>query len=343
MKDFDFKNSLISLMKGQCLKVEEAELAMLAILNGELQAEQTGAFLTAFHFRPPVADEFTGFVKALRTQSQTFTLKGSEDLLDVCGTGGDGMGTFNVSTAVAFVAAAAGQKVAKHGNRAVSSRCGSFDVLEALGVPYANQFQTATELLETFNLSFLYAPAFYPVMQKLAPVRRNLGFRTLFNALGPLLNPLSVGRQLMGVYSQQLLVPIAETFRNFGAKEVMIVRAEDGTDELSLASPSLVIHLKNQEIKTEKICPEDYSLYAPNSAVAGGDAIENARLLISVLRGEPGPYRDITVFNTAAALLVGGKALSIKEGLEIARAAIDSGRANSLIEKMQTYKVRMLA
>jgi len=343
MKALEFKQALIKLTQGNTLTELESELAMLALLEDEVQPEQVGAFLTFFHFRPPQAQELVGFIKALRTHSKVFHLKDSENLLDVCGTGGDGMGTFNVSTTVAFVAAASGQRVAKHGNRAVSSRCGSFDVLDALGVPYAHNFLEATQLLETFNLTFLYAPSFYPVLQKLGPVRRNLGFRTILNALGPLLNPINVGRQLMGVYSEALLLPIAETFRILGAREVLVVRAEDGTDELSLSSPTHVVHLKDQKLNSYQIYPNDFGLDAPVAAIAGGSSAENAQLLLSVLRGEKSAYRDITLFNTAAGLMVGGQACDIHEGILIASEAIDSGKAYALIESMQAMKMRMQA
>jgi anthranilate phosphoribosyltransferase len=344
METIDLKRILKTLMDGQVLAESEAEQMMLAILSGEAHPEQIGAMLTALHFRAPVADELSGFVKALRSQTESIHCENSENILDVCGTGGDGVGSFNVSTSVAFVVAATGQKVAKHGNRAVSSRCGSFDVLEALGVPFATTPAEALADLSRHNLSFLFAPAFYPVLQKLGPLRRNLGVRTVFNALGPLLNPLRVGRQLMGVYSETLLIPVAEAFRNLGAKEVLIVRGEDATDELSLAASTRLVHLKNGHIEIRSIHPSELGLTSqPLSAIAGGDSHENARLLLGVLQGQKNAYRDVTLLNASAALMVAGQAKDLSHGVTLASEAIDSGRALLLLENMRVQELERLA
>lgn len=328
---------LKTLFSGQTLTETEAQGLMLKILNGEAHPEQVGAMLTSLHFRSPAACELSGFVKALRSYSEPLVCGfAPEELLDVCGTGGDGSGTFNVSTAVAFVVAATGQKVAKHGNRAVSSRCGSFDVLEALGIPFVTTLAQASFSLEHFGLSFLYAPAFYPVLKQLGPLRKNLGVRTVFNVLGPLLNPLQAGRQLMGVYAENLLNPVAECLQLLGGTEAMIVRGDDGADEISLSGVTQLQHFKGGQLSRTQLRPEDLGMTSrPLSAIAGGDAAKNASLLLSVLQGQPSAYREVTLLNAAAGLMVGGKVSNMAEGLMMASEAIDSRKALSLLSSMQ--------
>jgi anthranilate phosphoribosyltransferase len=337
--------ALKKLLTGQSLSETEAEATMVKILNGTARDEQIGAFLTTLHFRAPVAEELSGFVKALRSQSESVRCEFSPDeLLDVCGTGGDGSGSFNVSTAVAFVVAGAGQKVAKHGNRAVSSRCGSFDVLEALGVPFAMNGDQASEFLHAFGVCFLYAPAFYPVLQRLGPLRKSLGVRTVFNVLGPLLNPLCPSRQLMGVYAENLLSPVAECLNKLEATETLVVRGEDGTDEISLSGLTHMRHLKNGQVQALKIRPEELKISSqPVSAISGGDVATNAELLLSVLKGTPGAYRDVTLLNAAAALMVGGKASSLSEGLGLAQESLDSGKALSVLSSIRENSVARYA
>lgn len=336
---------LKSLFEGKSLTEAEAVQAMQSILSGELASEQIGAMLTIWHYRPPVAAELTGFVNAIRSQSERVRSSfQSCDLLDVCGTGGDGSGSFNVSTTVAFVVAAAGQLVAKHGNRAVSSKCGSFDVLEALGIPFAETFHEAEISLAEFGITFLYAPAFYPVLKKLGPIRRSLGVRTIFNALGPMLNPLCAGRQLMGVYSESLMLPVAKAFQQLGASRSLIVRGEDGSDEVSLAGKTKMIFLEREGVTESFVHPTDFGIStAPLSAIAGGDAGENARLVLSVLKGEPGAYREVVLLNSAAAFLVGGKVRSLQEGLTLAAETIDAGKALKLVQVLREQPVRRFA
>lgn len=329
--------ALKAVMEGRTLPEAEARSAMIALLSGETPIEQIAAFLTSFHFRPPTGEELAGFVSALRGQALTVDLDASvaHDLIDVCGTGGDGLGSFNVSTCVAFVVAASGQSIAKHGNRAVSSRCGSFDVLEALEVPFAEDAESTRAMLEAHGLAFLFAPSFHPALKRLAPLRRNLGFRTVLNALGPLLNPVGVRRQLIGVYSDHLLVPMAEALGRLGADRALIVRGEDGSDEISISAATRMAFLDRGRIEVSQIEPEDFGLArAPVTTIAGGDPRENAERLRFALSGEPSPCRDIVLLNAAAALMVGGKAVDIREGLWIAAEAIDSGRARTLLKEM---------
>ncbi len=359
MKTLDMKCILKTVMASGSLTENEAQLTMTGILNGETFPEQVGALLSALQFRAPTANELVGFVKAIQLQSPTFLYENAENILDVCGTGGDGLGTFNVSTTVAFVVAATGQDVAKHGNRAVSSRCGSFDVLEALDIPFATTLAEATMMLEKFSLSFLYAPAFYPVLQKLGPVRRNLGVKTIFNALGPLLNPLKVGRQLIGVYAESLLFPMAEASKKLGAKEVLIVWGEDGLDEFSIDAGTRTVHFKNGDLVAKVFQPIERGSVSPFetglhnklgdlghvgfTSIAGAEPKENANLLLGVLKGTSSCYREITVLNAAAALMVGGKVGDLREGRELAIEMIDSGRALALLIGMQSLKNKRLA
>jgi len=337
MNSSEVTSILKDLLAGQKLSEQQASAVMTAILDGDAKPEQIGAFLVALYFRTPVASELTGFVQAVRAKSLELELPNRQHMIDVCGTGGDGLASFNVSTCVAFVAAASGLTVAKHGNRAVSSRCGSFDVLEALKIPFAATAEHAKADLKEFALSFLLAPAFHPALTQIAPLRRHLGVRTVFNALGPLLNPVRVGRQLLGVYSEALLIPMAETLQRLGVQEALVVRGEDGSDELSLSSATCMVHLRNGNIHEKKFHPEELGLSCqPVTAIAGGEPQENAALLLGVLQGQRGPRRDVTLMNTAAALVVGGQAESFKQGFEIAGDAIDSGRALALLERMRS-------
>lgn len=320
------------------LDADSSEAIMNEIIAGRMRPEQVGAFLATLHFRPPTARMLAGFVRAFRKHTVTVPLNPdlTNTLVDVCGTGGDGLQSFNVSTAVAFVTAAAGQPVAKHGNRAVSSRCGSFDVLEALGVPFADTPEEAAQSLKRHRLAFMYAPSFHPALRELAPVRRALGFRTVFNVLGPLLNPAGVRRQLVGVYSQDLVVPVAETLGELGAIEAMVVHGADGADELSISAPTKVAHLRDERVHLSIVAPEDFGLNrAVPEAIVGSDPDVNARILANVLSGEPGPRRDMVILNAAAALVVGGRAQDMHEGISIARTTLETGKARALLDEMK--------
>jgi anthranilate phosphoribosyltransferase len=332
----DLAAALKAVLSGRFLSESEAASAMQAMLSTDAKPEQIGAFLTAFHFRAPNADELTGFARLLRDKAIRFDLHGSDKMIDVCGTGGDGHGTFNVSTTVAFVVAGAGVPVAKHGNRSVSSRSGSFDVLEALGAATAREEATARDHLSDLGLAFLFAPTFHPALKDLGPLRRNLGFRTIFNALGPLLNPVGVKRQLIGVFSSRLLEPAAETLRRLGSSNAMIVHGEDSSDEISLAGPTQIVHLREGRLVPLTITPEDFGLSrAPIDAIRGGDAAENARILERILNGERGAPRDIVVMNAAAALLIAGRVGTFTEGVRAAADAIDSGHALTVLRRSQ--------
>lgn len=322
------------LLEGKSLSREDAERAMSSLLDGDHAPEQIGAFLFALRMKQETVDEISGFVDSLIKRGIQVPVQRS-DVIDVCGTGGDACGTFNVSTVATFVLAAAGQPIAKHGNRSVSSRSGSFDVFEVLGLSFDSDPSKAAESIERFGIGLLFAPAFQPSLKKISPIRKNLGTHTVFNALGPLLNPARVKRQLTGVYSPFLLEKMAMVLKNQGSVEAMIVRGEDGLDEISLSGPTQVVHLKEGQLKHYTLRPEDFGMSrAPLSAIQGGDARDNSKILIQILSGEKGPRRDIVVMNCAAALCVGGKTIGLKDGVAKASEAIDSGRALELLKKM---------
>lgn len=327
---------LQTLMSGQFLDAKQAAQVMVDILDDQVTPEQIGMMLAALHFRPPTAMELSGFASTLRGKSIEVSRLDKNQIIDVCGTGGDGHSTFNVSTVVSFIVASCGVKVAKHGNRAVSSQCGSFDVLEELGISFAADIDTVHYELDNYNLSFLFAPTFSPLLKKIALLRKNLGIKTIFNGLGPLLNPVRAGRQLMGVYSEHLILPTAEALKNLNVKEALVVRGECGLDEVSLAGVTRMAHLKNGQVELKIFHPNDVGMAEQSlSSIAGGSRKDNARILLDVLSGRKSPYRDMSVLNAGSALMVSGKADSIVMGIKLAEEAIDSGQAIKVLYNMQ--------
>lgn len=325
-------------MRGEPLSRETAKAAMQMILKGSARPEQIGAFLTALRFRALQADELVGFVSVLREFATTVPLL-SDNTIDICGTGGDGAHTFNISTTSAFVVAACGQPIAKHGNRAVSSRAGSFDLLEALGIGFSGNPEEFADLLENRGIGFLFAPAYHPALKELSGLRRSLGTRTVFNAIGPMLNPAGVKRQIIGVYCSTLVEPMAHALRELGSKEVMVVHGEDGLDELTLGGRTKVAHLKDGKINSYEILPEELGLRrASIEDLVGGDVRKNMQITTDILKGEVGPRRDVVVLNSAAALMVGGKVQNMKQGIDLAGDSIDSGSAYSLLEKLRSKR-----
>ena len=328
-------NALTPLLEGTSLSREQAREVMEHLTSRVVPPEQVGAFLAALRIKGETVEEMLGFVDCLRARAVPVPIK-RDDLIDVCGTGGDGAGTFNISTAVAFTVAAAGQPVAKHGNRAVSSRSGSFDVLEALGIRFESDPERAAKSIEAHGLGLLFAPAFHPALKVLAPIRKGLGVYTVLNALGPLLNPARVERQLVGVYRPSLLTRTAEVLQRSGSVEAMVVHSEDGLDELSLGAPTRVAHLRGGRIDVYTVRAEDAGLAsAPLSSLRGAGPEENAEILLAVLDGRNGPHRDVVLFNAAAGLVVGGKAAGLRDGAALAARAIDSGRARALLHTMR--------
>ena len=332
---------LRQVMEGQTLSIAEAHSLARRILADEASAIELAAMLGAMGARGETAEEIAGFALALREVAIPLPLSEAEreELVDTCGTGGDGSGTFNISTAAALVAAAAGAKVAKHGNRAVTSRCGSADVLEALGVPISLAPEAALAALRTHGFCFLLAPAHHPGMRAVLPVRRAMGVRTIFNVLGPLLNPAGARRQVMGVYAARLALPVAEAMLLLGIRHACVVHGAGNLDELALSGPSQVITVDahgSPLIVGEDVSPELAGFArAPVSALAGGDVQQNATILRSIFAGQPGPPRDVVLLNTAAVLRVAGCAPDLAAGVRLAAETIDSGAVLALLDRLR--------
>ena len=319
------------------LTVDQAYGAMSLVMAASPVPEQLGAFLGYLRGKGESVDELTGFARCMRDHAvKPATLR--HDLIDTCGTGGDGAGTFNISTAVALILAAAGLGVAKHGNRSVSSRCGSADVLEALGININLPMEAVGRQIDTIGFGFLFARKCHPSMMHVAPIRASLGVRTVFNILGPLTNPMAVTRQLIGVYDPKILVKLAQVLANLGTKEAMLVSSADGLDEISLAAETFVAHLKGGRIEELVITPEDAGLKrVPAADLTGGDARDNARIIEDILAGAKSPCRDVVLLNAAAALLVGGKVSCLREGVGLAADLVDSGHAAGILSKLKAF------
>ena len=322
-------------LEGGELSRAQARAVMTAIADGEGTPAQLGAFLAALRLRGERYEELVGFAQVMRKKLVAVRVPRGP-LLDTCGTGGDGHGTFNISTTAAFVAAGAGAVVAKHGNRGVSSKCGSADVLEALGVRTELTAAQAARCVATAGIGFLFAPAFHPAMKALAPIRRELGVRTVFNALGPMSNPAKPRRQLMGVYAESLLEPVARALGELGSVRALVVRSQDGLDELSLGAPTLVADWDGRRVRRYSVDARSLGLRrAPIRALAGGDARLNAKLSLEVLSGRRGPRRDVVALNAAAALVAAGLAADLKRGLQLANQSLESGRAMGALEALK--------
>jgi anthranilate phosphoribosyltransferase len=309
-----------------------------AILRGEAAELQVAALLGALAARSETPAEIAGFVDVMRSAATPYPdLTDAERamLVDTCGTGGDSSNTFNISTAAALVAAAAGATVAKHGNRAVTSKCGSADVLEALGIPIQLDPATATAALRQHRFCFLLAPAHHPQMKALMPVRKALGVRTILHILGPLLNPAGARRQVMGVYHPRLVPLVAEAMTLLGTHHAMVVHGDGGLDEISLSGPSQVAEVRDGVIHQYILTPEELGLTpAPLEALTGGDATLNAAILTAIFAGEPGPRRDVVLLNAAAVLLTSGIASDMSDGIAKSALAIDSGATSALIQSL---------
>lgn len=318
----------------QCaqLSEDEAEQLFEAIIAGAATPAQIGAALMALAARGETTEELTAAVRVMRRH--LIPISGGANAVDCCGTGGDGHGTLNISTAVAFIVAACGVPVAKHGNRAASSRSGAADVLGALGIGVATPEQ-AERMLKTHGLTFMFAPNHHPAMRAVGGLRRELGFRTLFNLAGPLSNPAGTTRQLVGVYDPRWLMPVAEALKRLGSVSAWVVHGSDGLDELTITGSSEVAILANGKIERRTVAPEDAGLPRASLAdIQGGEPAENAAALARLLDGEAGAYRNIVLLNAAAVLVVAGKADDLTAGVALAAAAIDDGRARSLLACM---------
>lgn len=316
--------------EGKNLSQADAARAFQIIMHGGATPAQMAALLVALRMKGETVDEITGAATAMRAKMLRVTAPA--DCVDTCGTGGDGKGTLNISTAAALVTAACGVPVAKHGNRAVSSASGSADVLKALDVNIEVSADVSERLLLAQHFCFLMAPRYHPAMRHVAPVRQELGMRTLFNLLGPLCNPASPTRQLMGVYAKHLVEPIAHVLKNLGSTHAWVVHGEDGLDEISLSGITHIAELKNGAVRSFTLTPEDAGIApAPLEALKGGDAAHNARAIEALLNGVKNPFRDAVALNAGAALVVAEKAADIREGVALAAAAIDSGKAKETL------------
>lgn len=328
------REAIQHLVDGQSLTEEQASQVMGEIMAGEATPAQLGALLVALRLKGETVDEIAGFARVMRSKALPVPVNG-DDLIDTCGTGGDDSGTFNISTGSALVAAAAGLKVAKHGNRSVTSRCGSADVLEALGVKVDLGPEGVARCIDQAGMGFMFALAFHPAMRYAAGPRREIGIRTVFNILGPLTNPAHARAQVLGVADPALVEKMAQVLKRLGARHALVVHGQDGVDELSLDGANLVAELKDGVVKTYEVRAEEFGLpRAAKDALAGGDANHNAALLRQLFAGESGPRRDAILLNAGAALLVGGKAKDLAEGIKKAASVLDSGEAARTLEKL---------
>ncbi|HOV80873.1 MAG TPA: anthranilate phosphoribosyltransferase [Bacillota bacterium] len=341
------KEAIKKVILGQHLAEEEAGAVMEEIMEGGASPAQIASLLTAMHLKGETVEEITGFARVMRRKSTPVRSTHSV-LVDTCGTGGDGAGTFNISTTAAFVVAAAGAPVAKHGNRSVSSRCGSADVLEELGVKVDLEREAMEECLNRLGIAFLFAPSLHRSMGHAAGPRREIGIKTVFNILGPLTNPAGAQAQVLGVYNPLLTEALARVLTRLGTKRAFVVHGAGGLDEVSLAGPSVLCEVKNGFVRKGILDPARFGFgYAPVSALAGGAPGENAAITRAILEGEKGPRRDAVILNAALGLIAGGKAANIAEGLEIAAMSIDSGAAlaklHELINFTRKYESRRAA
>lgn len=320
------KDATTTLMNQQDLSARQARAVMDEIMSGKTSPVQTAAFLAALATKGETIEEITGCAAGMRAQATPFPHR--FDLLEIVGTGGDGSNSFNISTTSALVIAAGGVKVAKHGNRAASSQSGAADCLEALGVNICLPPEKCLELLDKIGICFFFAQHYHSSMKYVAPVRREMGTRTIFNLLGPLTNPASPTMQVLGVYSENLVEPLAHVLTNLGVSRGMVVCGQDSLDEISLSAPTTICDFTDGEFRTYEITPEDFGFSTcPKSELTGGTPTENAQITLNILDGEPGAKRHAIQLNAGAGLYVAGKAASLRDGVKLAGELIDSGKA----------------
>jgi anthranilate phosphoribosyltransferase len=329
----NLKPIIAKVATGASLSRDEAASAFDAVMSGEATPSQMGGLLMALRVRGETVDEITGAVSAMRGKMLRVTAPA--DAVDIVGTGGDGSGSVNVSTCASFIVAGAGVTVAKHGNRALSSRSGAADVLSSLGVKIDLSPEEVARCIREAGIGFMFAPAHHPAMKNVGPTRVELATRTIFNLLGPLSNPAGVKRQMVGVFSRQWVQPLAQVLKNLGAESVWVVHGSDGLDEITLTGPTFVASLENGNIRTFDVTPDEAGLSrVAGEALKGGDATANAVALQGVLDGKPGPFRDVALLNAAAALIVAGRAKTLKEGVAIGTEALDNGAAAARLKQL---------
>src|SRR6266480_962852 len=329
----ELKALIAKVASGAALTLEESAQAFDRMMSGEATPSQMGGLLMALRVRGETVDEITGAVRTMR--SKMLLVEAPADAIDVVGTGGDASGSFNISTCAAFVVAGAGVPVAKHGNRALSSRCGAADVLAALGVRIDLAPDAISRCIRDAGIGFMFAPAHHPAMKHVGPTRVELGTRTIFNLLGPLSNPAGVRRQMVGVFSRQWVEPLAHVLKNLGSERAFVVHGSDGLDEITTAGTTSIASLENGNVRNFEIAPEDVGLAKVRpEALRGGSAKENAQALLQVLKGKSGAFHDISILNAAAALMVAARAKDLKGALALAQASIDSGEAANRLQRL---------
>jgi anthranilate phosphoribosyltransferase len=329
----EFKALIAKVATGASLTRAEAATAFDRMMSGEATPSQMGGLLMALRVRGETVDEITGAVTTMR--AKMLGVKAPPDAIDVVGTGGDASGSYNISTCAAFIVAGAGVPVAKHGNRALSSKSGAADVLSALGVKLDLTAEQVAACIAEAGIGFMFAPAHHPAMKNVGPTRVELGTRTIFNLLGPLANPASVKRQMIGTFSRHWIEPMAQVLKNLGSESIWVVHGSDGLDEITTSGPTSVAALENGKVRSFEIAPEDAGLArAKPEALRGGDASENAKALLDVLKGKPGAFRDVAMLNAAAALIVAGRAKDLKQGVSLAAHAIDTGEAEGRLDRL---------
>ncbi|ANE47964.1 anthranilate phosphoribosyltransferase [Paenibacillus swuensis] len=334
---FSIQQAIAKMINGAHLTRQEAQVVMSEVMDGEATSTQIGSLLTALRMKGETIDEITGFAETMRLKSnRVHTIQAG--LLDTCGTGGSGMHKFNISTASAIIAASQGVRVAKHGNRAMSGRTGSADVLEALGVNIGINSEQAAGCLNEIGLCFLFAQLYHPSMKHAAAPRKELGFRTVFNLLGPLTNPAGADRQLMGIFDRSRTETVARVLEQLQVKRALVVGSHDGLDEISISAPTRISELNHGIMTTYEVTPESLGLrsYAVE-AIAGGTPEVNANIIRNVFSGEQGAYRDIVLANAGACIYLADQCASLREGVVLAGAAIDSGAAKSKLDQLIQY------
>jgi len=327
-----FQKFLHIAVSGKDMSEEEMMAAMTEVMDGKVGDTQLAAFLTALYFKNVTVPEIVGAARVMRDKAEKVNAK---DSVDTCGTGGDGADTFNISTTVAFVVAGAGVRVAKHGNRAVSSKSGSADILKYLGVNIDASLPTVERCIEEVGIGFLFAPLMHKAMKHAAAVRKALGFRTVFNLLGPLTNPANAHAQVLGVFDSKLVTPLAEVLRKLGSRHALVVNGFDGLDEITLTGKTHIAELKNGKVNNFSFDPKEFGYSLCSVAdLKGAEPETNAEIMREILNGSSGPKTDIVVLNAAAAIYVGGKADSIEKGIRVATNSIESGAASKKLEEL---------
>lgn len=326
------KEAILKLAKKQDLTANEARACMNEIMDGQASDVQMSSYLTALSLKGETIEEITGSAAGMR--EHCIKLLNDEDVLEIVGTGGDGSNSFNISTTSSIVIAASGVKVAKHGNRAASSKCGAADVLESLGIKIDVSPQKSATILNKINICFLFAQNYHIAMKYVAPIRRELGIRTVFNILGPLTNPAGANMQVMGVYEEALVEPLAEVLSNLGVKRAMVVYGQDGLDEISLSAPTTVCEVKDGSYTSYTITPEQFGMTrCQKEDLIGGSPEFNAKITRDILRGVKGPKRDAVLLNAGAAIYIAGRTETMQEGIDLATQLIDEGKALTKLEE----------